>query len=61
MIHVHTEIVVAEGWQECGNHSGINNTRNVLDQTRSDHGLDYRLERVWLHVSEEARWGVKMV
>ena len=46
MIHVHTEIVVAEGLQECGNHSSINNTRIVLDHTGSDHGLDYRLEGV---------------
>ena len=36
MIHVHTEIVVAEGLQECGNHSSINNTRIVLDHTGSD-------------------------
>lgn len=36
MIHVHTEIVVAEGLQECGNHSSINNTRIVLDRTGSD-------------------------
>ena len=48
-IHVHTEIVVAEGWQGCGNHSSVDKNRIVPDQTPSDHELDQGLEHVVDH------------
>ena len=39
MMHVHTEIAVAEGWQECGSHSVDKNQ----DQIRLDHGSEKKV------------------